>query len=74
MEIINIIGWIIAIIGLAFIFGIGFKCASDVDDYYNKKNCDGCKHDSKWEDEKELRYPSPCTDCCRRCCDRYEVD
>lgn len=38
------------------------------------KNCYGCKHIDKWENEIEYGCPSPCTTCSRRCVDNYEVD
>ena len=36
------------------------------------KNCEGCKHLGKWEDELEYGYPSPCTRCKRMVGDHYE--
>ena len=35
-------------------------------------NCQGCKHNGKYENEIELGYPSPCTKCSRRCPDNFE--
>ena len=36
------------------------------------RNCEGCKHLGKWENEVEYGYPSSCTRCKRRAKDYYE--
>ena len=35
------------------------------------KNCDGCIHRGKYENEIDYGYPSPCTMCKRRLSDHY---
>jgi hypothetical protein len=41
-------------------------------DTVQQKNCEGCKHLGKWENEIEYGYSSPCTRCKRRAEDHYE--
>jgi hypothetical protein len=36
-----------------------------------KEPCKGCQHDGEYENEVEYGYPSPCTQCKRRCSDNY---
>ena len=36
-----------------------------------KEPCKGCEHDGEYENEVEYGYPSPCTQCKRRCSDNY---
>jgi len=36
-----------------------------------KEPCKGCQHNEKYENELEYGYPSPCTQCKRRCSDNY---
>lgn len=36
------------------------------------RTCEGCKHEGQYENEIEYGYPSPCTQCKRRCPDNYE--
>lgn len=36
-----------------------------------KEPCKGCQHYGNYENEVEYGYPSPCTQCKRRCSDNY---
>lgn len=41
-------------------------------DRFADVRCAECKHQGQWENEYEMGYPSPCTECRRRARDNYE--
>lgn len=45
-----------------------YLCEEAVMNYSSaqSKNCEGCKHFGKWENEVEYGYPSSCTCCTRK--------
>lgn len=54
--------------------GCFLKVSYDCDNFSPKNKCYGCKNINKYENEKELGYNSPCTNCKRIAQDNYEKE
>jgi hypothetical protein len=50
---------------------LGLEKAKEIILSEQKEPCKGCQHDGEYENEVEYGYPSPCTQCKRRCSDNY---